>query len=212
MAQNTILILGAGPKVGRSVARKFKAEGYQVAVGSRNPDVKKATEEDILTVTVDLTKTESVEDAFAQVKKSLGIPNVVHQPSSFNERHETQCVGAYAALREAVKGFKELIVGTLKSFIATGNVLPFKPHPAGVTLGAGKATLVHLVDIAAKAYRKGNFRFYFASQVTSSGDTIAYPDLSGGAHGLVYWELVNQTEQGAWDVRFLEDGRFVSSA
>lgn len=66
--------------------------------------------------------------------------------------------GAYAALREAVKGFKELSVGTPKAFIATGNVLPFRPHPAGVTLGAGKAALVHLVDIAAKAYRKGNFR------------------------------------------------------
>lgn len=77
MAQNTILILGAGPRAGWSVARKFKAEGYQVAVGSRNPDVKKATEENILTVTVDLTKTESVEDAFTQVKKSLSIPNVV---------------------------------------------------------------------------------------------------------------------------------------
>ncbi|KAH7378508.1 hypothetical protein BKA64DRAFT_243849 [Cadophora sp. MPI-SDFR-AT-0126] len=99
--------------------------------------------------------------------------------------------GAYASLREAVKGFKELSVGTPKAFIATGNVLPFKPHPAGVTLGAGKAALVHLVDIATKVYRKGNFRFYFVSQVTSSGDTIAYPDLSGGAHGLAYWELVN---------------------
>lgn len=77
MAQNTILILGAGPRAGWSVARKFKAEGYQVAVGSRNPDVNKATEENILTVTVDLTKTESVEDAFAQVKESFGIPNVV---------------------------------------------------------------------------------------------------------------------------------------
>ncbi|PVH75405.1 epimerase/hydratase [Cadophora sp. DSE1049] len=230
MAQNTILILGAGPRAGWSVARKFKAEGYQVAVGSRNPDVKKATEENILTVTVDLTKTESVEDAFAHVKKSLGIPNVVVynaatitfpedfddpfsiSPQALMNDTKLNAFGAYVALREAVKGFKELSVGTPKAFIATGNVLPFKPHPAGVTLGAGKAALVHLVDIAAKAYRKGNFRFYFASQVTSSGDTIAYPDLSGGAHGLVYWELVNQTEQGAWDVRFLEDGRLVSSA
>lgn len=66
--------------------------------------------------------------------------------------------GAYVALREAVKGFKELSVGAPKAFIATGNILPFKPYPAGITLGAGKAALVHLVNIAAKAYQKGNFR------------------------------------------------------
>jgi len=41
MAPKTILILGAGPRIGYSVADKFKAEGYQVAVASRTPDAKK---------------------------------------------------------------------------------------------------------------------------------------------------------------------------
>jgi predicted RNA-binding protein with RPS1 domain len=71
---------------------------------------------------------------------------------------ELNTFGAYVALREAVKGFMKLSVETPKVFIATGNVLPFKPHPAGVTLGAGKAALVHLLDVGAKAYNKRNFR------------------------------------------------------
>ena len=50
--------------------------------------------------------------------------------------------GAYVALREAIKGFKEVDVDTSKVLIATGNVLPFKPHPAGITLRAGKAAFV----------------------------------------------------------------------
>jgi len=72
MAPNSILILGAGPRVGWSVARKFKDEGYQVAMGRRNPDTTQATDADILPVAVDLTKRESVEEAFAEVKKSIG--------------------------------------------------------------------------------------------------------------------------------------------
>jgi NAD(P)-dependent dehydrogenase (short-subunit alcohol dehydrogenase family) len=77
MPPNTILILGAGPRVGGSVAQKFKAEGYKVAIGSRNPDIAAATNAGFLPITVDLTNIQSVEAAFALVTKSLGVPNVV---------------------------------------------------------------------------------------------------------------------------------------
>ena len=77
MPPNTILILGAGPRVGWSVAQKFKAEGYKVAIGSRNPDITAATNAGFLPITVDLTNIQSVEAAFTLVTKSLGIPNVV---------------------------------------------------------------------------------------------------------------------------------------
>jgi len=74
---NVLFILGAGPRIGWSVATKFKAEGYTVAVGSRNPNVQKAKDDGFLPVTVDVTKTEAIESAFAFVKKELGVPNVV---------------------------------------------------------------------------------------------------------------------------------------
>ncbi len=77
MALNIALILGAGPRVGWSVAQKFKAEGYKVAVGSRKPDTEKATKAGFLPITVDLTSTQSVEEAFAKTTKELGVPNVV---------------------------------------------------------------------------------------------------------------------------------------
>jgi hypothetical protein len=47
--------------------------------------------------------------------------------------------GGYAAMNQAVKGFKVLSPEVPEVFIATGNVLPFKPHLAGVTLGSGKS-------------------------------------------------------------------------
>lgn len=66
--------------------------------------------------------------------------------------------GAYAALSEAVKGFKKLDAEIPKAFIATGNVLPFQPVPLGVTLGTGKAALAHLLHIGAIAYSKSKFK------------------------------------------------------
>jgi hypothetical protein len=51
-------------------------------------------------------------------------------------------------------------------------------------------------------------RFYFASQVTPSGDSVQYDELSGEAHGKVYWNLVQQKEQGEWHVNFGPDSEY----
>jgi len=223
MAPNTVLILGAGPRVGYSVGRKFKAEGYQVAVASRSPDSKAAEKEGFFPVTVDLVDNASIEAAFKQVTQKLGTPNVVVYnaaaltfppdpedpfsvtPAAFVKDLGVNTIGAFVALRETVKGFKELS-DVPKAFIATGNVLPFKPVPFGVTLGTGKAALVHLIQVSVQAYATSNYRSYFASQVTEEGNTVSNPELSADAHAAVYWKLVNQQEQGEWDVRFLGDG------
>jgi hypothetical protein len=38
---------------------------------------------------------------------------------------------------------------------------------------------------------------------------VQMADVVAAAHGEVYWELVNEKEQGVWDVRFLGDGQIV---
>jgi hypothetical protein len=50
-------------------------------------------------------------------------------------------------------------------------------------------------------------RFYFASQVTPSGDPVQYDQLSGEAHGNVYWDLLKRKEQGEWQVNFGSDSQ-----
>ncbi len=47
--------------------------------------------------------------------------------------------------------------------------------------------------------------FYFASQVTPSGDSVQYDQLSGEAHGKIYWDLLQRGEQGEWQVNFGRD-------
>lgn len=68
--------------------------------------------------------------------------------------------GAYAAMGEAVRGFESLVdeEAVPKVFIATGNVLPFQPSGSGISLGAGKAGLVYLIEAAVKAYGARGYR------------------------------------------------------
>jgi NAD(P)-dependent dehydrogenase (short-subunit alcohol dehydrogenase family) len=69
-----ILILGAGPNIGQSVARAFAAKGYRVAVASRKAI---GTPEDQLHIPSDFSTPSAVAAAFAKVQEALGIPSVV---------------------------------------------------------------------------------------------------------------------------------------
>lgn len=76
MAKPIILILGAGSNVGQSVAKKFAAEGYDVALAARS--LKDGTSaEGFRTFQADFSERTSVPDVFAKVEATLGAPNVV---------------------------------------------------------------------------------------------------------------------------------------
>ena len=71
-----ILILGARPRVGTSVAKAFAAKGFKVALASR-----KASEADNssneIHIQSDFADPGTFVNIFSQVKSSLGIPSVV---------------------------------------------------------------------------------------------------------------------------------------
>ena len=75
-ASPIILILGAGARIGGSVAKTFAAKGYKVALASRKkPEVSdNATE---FHVQSDFADPDSVVKVFSHVKASLGVPSVV---------------------------------------------------------------------------------------------------------------------------------------
>ncbi|KAJ4129184.1 hypothetical protein NW768_007719 [Fusarium equiseti] len=70
-----ILILGYGANIGKSVANKFSSQGYKVAVAARS--VKEDDTDTFLSIPSDFSKTESITNAFDQVKQKFGIPSVV---------------------------------------------------------------------------------------------------------------------------------------
>lgn len=71
-----ILIFGAGANTGLATAKKFAKEGYKVAAVSRNPSEELKAASDLI-VPADLKDPKTVEAAFEDVTKKLGVPHVV---------------------------------------------------------------------------------------------------------------------------------------
>lgn len=92
MASPVAFILGAGAVVGKSVAQMLKQHGYRVAVGSRRPDAADAAREGFLPVVVDVTKAQTVCDAFRTVERELGAPASVVVYNGARSRFEVASV------------------------------------------------------------------------------------------------------------------------
>lgn len=215
-----VFIIGGGPRIGHAVAKAFSNDGYKVAIASRKPDENEAEKNGWLAVAMDVTDERAVDHGFQQVCSQLGSPNMViynaaaltpvpfEDPFSLTTEQymadlQINLTGGYSCLRNAVLAFKECEKSLPKVFIATGNVVPFRPFPPAMTLGSGKAALVHLIQVANAAYGPQGFRFYFASQITDKGGPVPYQDVDAEAHGRQYSELAKRTELGEWDVRFV---------
>ncbi|KAF8904737.1 hypothetical protein CPB84DRAFT_1772690 [Gymnopilus junonius] len=227
-------VLGAGTNVGSSVAAKLKENGYRVALGSRNGKTA-AADAEYLNVQVDVSKRESIESAFDTVVEKLGPVNVVvynaaslhippnpddalSLPVSSYEDSVALGVGAFTAAQKALASFKNAVHRDHpKAFIVTGNILPFAQYspPKFFTLGIQKVLEARFVATASKSYEAENFQFYFASLVTESGGPVYDYSVflkSGPAHAKVYWDLINNKKQVAWDHRFTIDGKTYSAS
>ncbi|KAK0502424.1 hypothetical protein EDD18DRAFT_691235 [Armillaria luteobubalina] len=227
MSSLVALILGAGPNVGHHVAKTLQSQKYKVALGSRNPDVDALKKEGFFPVKVDITLPDSVSAAYKAVSTQLGTPNVVvfnaatwHHPEvetdplslTLEDFKRTLAVttSVYSVAQDALKGFRSLTSGP-KTFIVTGNVLPFLPHDntAMYDLQTLKVVEAHLIEVFYNAYIKEDIRFHFALLVSPEGGIPAYSDFlkSGPSHAKVYWELISSKEPKGWDYRFTIDGK-----
>ncbi|KAJ7579755.1 hypothetical protein C8J56DRAFT_1006603 [Mycena floridula] len=230
MSRLVALILGAGPNVGKSVAATLKSYGYQIALGSRNPDFEGVKADGYFAVRVDVSNTDSIIEAFATVNKDLGPPNVViynaathtsppdaADPLSLSLEKYQESVdfitGTYVAAQQALKGFRaEVHKKSPKVFINTGNLLPFiEPEPERAIymgLASVKSTQAYLVHLFSNAYAKEGIRFHFAHLIGEDG-SLPYADFptSGPAHGKAYWRLISSENAENWDYRFTKDGR-----
>ena len=69
----TLLIIGAGSRVGQATADAFAAAGYTIAVASRSGKIGSKYKH----FTFDASKPETVRDLFSEVRRTTGIPSVV---------------------------------------------------------------------------------------------------------------------------------------
>ncbi|KAJ7160277.1 hypothetical protein C8R46DRAFT_1285866 [Mycena filopes] len=227
MAPLIAFLIGAGRNIGQHTAAALKAKGYKVVLGSRKPVVDQVEKEGYFPTR---------KAAFAEVNKKFGPPNVVIfnasgpfaappvkgdplslSVESFKEQNEFP-VSVFTAAQEALKGFRSKThKNSLKTFIFTGNPLPWDQTDQSMWLGGTVQKLVswRLLDIFASAYANEKIRFYFASLVGEKGGIISPLSAffsSGPQHAQVYIDLVTRKDQVDWDYRFtLDTKRWIKS-
>ena len=118
----TVIVAGVGPGLGESLARKFAAEGCQVALFARSNEYIQELADDLpgpgegLAVQTDLTDIDQIRDAFATVRDAFGPVNVLVNHASaaswsglldteveeFERAWEVNGRGAFVCSQEAV--------------------------------------------------------------------------------------------------------------
>jgi NAD(P)-dependent dehydrogenase (short-subunit alcohol dehydrogenase family) len=177
-ATQVVLILGAGPRVGISVADKFANNGYSVAIASRSGTGTK-TIKGFLSLKADFTKSGSIPALFDAVETEFhAFPSVVvynaaaltsppDNDSAFSIPAESvasdlyiNTISPYVAAQQAIRGWETLSKETKKTFIYTGNMLNVAviPMPMMLNLGMGKAASAFWVGVADMTYSAKGFR------------------------------------------------------
>ena len=215
MSQPTILILGAGARVGAAVARKFSREGYKVAAAARSTNTESAD----LNIKADFSDPSSIKGIFDEVNSKLGIPDVVlynaagakatpgNDTLSVSLEDYTAAVNigvnsAFAAAQQAVLGFAKLPADVRKTFILTGNCLNTMVMPALLNLGVSKSAAAHMIQASAQSYADKGYQFYYGDERTPEGKPVMN-NVNGEGHADFYWELSQRKEQGPWDATFV---------
>ena len=187
MSSPVLLILGAGPNIGKHVANAFTSNGYKVALASRK---KHGTEEhkNQIHVPVDLTKPQTVPDVFDSVKAQLGapptvvvyngalrIPNDAKDPlTSFslpdhNDSMAVNSTSVLLALQEALAGFRGLPATASKTFIFTGNILNLVPVPGVLSFGIAKGATAYAIRylVETKTYEGEGVTYVLSCSIPS---------------------------------------------
>ncbi len=179
MAANpVILILGAGPRIGASVAEKFASNGYKVAVASRKGSDTKTTS-GFLSLKADFTKPDSIPALFDAVKAEFhASPSVVVYNAaaltpppdkdsvlsipaeSVASDLNVNTISPYVAAQQAVSGWETLPEEAKKTFIYTGNIanVSILPVPLMLNLGMGKSASAFWIGVADTTFKARGYR------------------------------------------------------
>ena len=143
------LVTGANRGIGLAVASTLAADGFHVVIGTRSGDVIAGFD----CVQLDVSSSQSVEDAFTFIESSWGIPEVIvcnagktkdalvmRMPDEdFADVVDTNLTGSFRVARRATKGLLKLKRGRL---IFIGSVVALLGSAGQVNYSASKAGLV----------------------------------------------------------------------
>lgn len=214
------IVVGAGPGLGASIARRFGREGFAITLVARNKQTLSALADELRadgvqvdTVTADASDAAGFRKALDEIAVAA-TPTVVvynaalvasdnvltHDVEYFANAYTVDVLGAISAAQAFTPAMRQAGTGT---FLATGGYASVEPYPAYATLGLGKAALRNAVSMLHDELKPDGVH---VAGVTIWGPiapgTPVDPDLIAD----VYWNLHTQpAEQWTAETRF--DGK-----
>lgn len=224
MSNPTVMAVGAGPGIGGSVARRFAAEGYDVALVGRGTALERlGTELQSAGITAgwseaDVADPASLAAAVTRLASHAGRVDVLHfNPSAFRHKDPLQLT-APELLEDVALGVGGLLtaVQAARPFMsagarvtATGSVAADRPWHEAASLGVQKAGLRNLVLSLDRTLAPSGIR---AVSVTVAGvlapedpDSPFHPDRVAEA----IWAAACRDE-AAWSSEVRYDGGLTS--
>lgn len=207
------VVIGAGPGIGQSVARRFAAEGLPVALVARRRETMSAMDgAAALALAADSTDETALRAALDQAAQELGPPEVVvynaaliqaDAPGELSVRahQDAWAVNVVGALNAAAHVAPAMARRGRGTFIVTGG-MP-SPNPRYVSLSLGKAGVRALVSLLDMEYGPAGVH---VATVTVAGQvapgTPFDPDDIAGH----YWRLHTQP-RAEWEHELVFTGR-----
>jgi NAD(P)-dependent dehydrogenase (short-subunit alcohol dehydrogenase family) len=163
-------VLGVGPGLGATVARRFAREGFAVGLMARGEESLAAAREEVealggtaLAVTTDATDAVSVASSFDRVREELGEPEVFVynagafqmggilelSPEQFDDCFRANCSGAFYGAQQVLPAMVERERGTI---ILTGATAALRGSARFAALATGKFGLRALAQSMAREF------------------------------------------------------------
>jgi NADP-dependent 3-hydroxy acid dehydrogenase YdfG len=159
---DVLVVVAAGPGLGRAVARRFSREGATIGLIARSPDRLQELAEDLrsegATVGVaasDVADPVALRQAFATLRELVGDPTaLVFNASEYVEgrpaevSYEAFMHGMYVGVGAALVSVQEVVPAMRSAgrgtVLLTGSVAAEKPSVSAATVGVAKAALRNL--------------------------------------------------------------------
>ncbi|MEU4824701.1 SDR family NAD(P)-dependent oxidoreductase [Actinomadura sp. NPDC023710] len=215
------VIVGAGPGIGRAVARRFAGEGLPVALVARSRTTVQTVAEAVaevapggvrvVTATADVTDEDALRAALDQAARELGPPDVavynaaVIRPDTTDDlsardllnAYAVNVVGAHTTAAHLLPAMAERGGG---SFLITGGMPD--PKPEYLSLSLGKAAVRTLVTLLDQRYGPSGVH---AASITVDGPVAPGTAFDPDDIAEHYWRLHTQPP-GRWDHEILHSG------
>jgi NAD(P)-dependent dehydrogenase (short-subunit alcohol dehydrogenase family) len=224
MSDRVAAVLGVGPGLGASVARRFAGEGFGVALMARREESVAGVREEIeggggaaLSVSADATDPDSVAAAFELVRGELGDPEVFVynagafqmggildlSPEQFDRCFRANCAGAFYAAQQVLPAMVEAGHGTI---LLTGASAALRGKARFSALAVGKFGLRALAQSMAREFGPQGVHVSHVivdGQINTPRARDMFPDreehtlLSPDAIAETYW-LLHSQDPTAW--------------